>query len=125
MHHFLRGVDLSQIWFQQDGATCHTAGATLRWLQSVFNDRLISKKCDVEWGPRSPDMNPLDFFLWGFLKDRVYEGNPETLDQLKRNITREVRAISPAIRERVTNNFKKRLDACLKAKGRHMEHRPL
>ena len=43
---------------------------------------------------RSPDLNPLDFFLWGYLKDRVYGNKPEDLQALKTNIVQECGAIS-------------------------------
>ena len=58
-------------WFQQDGATPHTSDESLTWLQQRFGGRLISRRCDPEWSAYSPDLNPLDFFLLGYLKDRV------------------------------------------------------
>ena len=45
--------DIGNIWFQQDGAMCHTAEATLDVLRSVFEDRIISRRADVVWPPRS------------------------------------------------------------------------
>ena len=50
-------------WFQQDGAPPHTSHETLHWLQHHFQYRTISKKCDVEWAPHSPNLHPLDFYL--------------------------------------------------------------
>ena len=49
------------IWFQQDGATCHTAEATLDVLSAVFEDCIISRRADVVWPPRSSDLTPLDY----------------------------------------------------------------
>ena len=43
--------DVGNIWFQQDGATSHTAEATLDVLRSVFEDRIISRRTDVIWPP--------------------------------------------------------------------------
>ena len=43
---------ISSIWFQQDGATCHTAEATLDVLLPVFEDCIISRRT-VDWPPRS------------------------------------------------------------------------
>ncbi|EFN85682.1 hypothetical protein EAI_02991, partial [Harpegnathos saltator] len=37
----------------------------------------------IEWPPRSPDMNPLDFFFWGYLKDCIYKTKPRNLDNLR------------------------------------------
>ena len=39
--------DIGNIWFQQDGATCHTAEATLDVLRTVFEDRVISRRADI------------------------------------------------------------------------------
>ena len=39
--------DIANIWFQQDGATCHTAEATPDVLRPVFEDRIISRRADV------------------------------------------------------------------------------
>ena len=55
--------------------------SALRATQPVFEDRIISHKVDVFWPPRSCDMTPLDYYLWGTDKDK-----PETIDALKDNI---------------------------------------
>ena len=70
-------------WFQQIGATSHTANVTLEWLDQRFPQRPVSRCQDPEWSPYSPDLNPPDFFLWGYLKDRVFENNPKTIPELK------------------------------------------
>ena len=48
--------DIGNIWFQQDGATCHTAEATPDVLRSVFKDRIISRRADVVWSSQSCDL---------------------------------------------------------------------
>ncbi|GFW84016.1 uncharacterized protein TNCV_1661851 [Trichonephila clavipes] len=60
--------DVQELWFQQDGATCHTARATIDLLKDTFGDRLISRFGPVNWPPRSCDLIPLDYFLWGYVK---------------------------------------------------------
>ncbi|GFT37784.1 transposable element Tc1 transposase [Trichonephila clavipes] len=55
--------DVQKLWFQQDGATCHTARATIDLLKDTFGDRLISRFGPVNWPPRSCDLTPLDYFL--------------------------------------------------------------
>ncbi|KAJ4441785.1 hypothetical protein ANN_11643 [Periplaneta americana] len=65
----LYDVELSQGYFQQDGATCHTSNESMELIASFFDDRIISRNL---WPPRSPDLTTPDFFLWGYLKDRVY-----------------------------------------------------
>ena len=51
------------IFFHQDGATAHTARATMEMLKAIFPNRLISRFGDVPWPPRSPDLSAPDFFL--------------------------------------------------------------
>ncbi|GFW35862.1 transposable element Tc3 transposase [Trichonephila clavipes] len=62
----LNNHDVQELWFQQDGATCHTARATIDLLKDTFGDRLISRFGPVNWPPRSCDLTPLDYFLWGY-----------------------------------------------------------
>ncbi|GFY16744.1 putative DD41D transposase [Trichonephila clavipes] len=59
----LNNHDVQELWFQQDGATCHTARATIDLLKDAFGDRLISRFGPVNWPPRSCDLIPLDYFL--------------------------------------------------------------
>ena len=46
-------------YFQQDGATPHTAKKVQDWLKTKFSDKFVDK---TMWPPRSPDLNPCDFF---------------------------------------------------------------
>ncbi|GFX50979.1 uncharacterized protein TNCV_2733301 [Trichonephila clavipes] len=68
----LNNQDVQELWFQQDGATCHTARATIDLLKDTFGDHLISRFGPVNWPPRSCDLTPLDYFLWGYVKSLVY-----------------------------------------------------
>ena len=87
-----------------------------------FGDRVISRRLDPAWASHSPDLNPPDFYLWGNLKDQVYEDNPVTIEQLKRNITAKMRAITQEECIRVVNNFARRIAVCVERDGRHLEH---
>jgi len=53
------------LWFQQDGATVHTAVISIAAFRRLFPRRVISRFVDVPWPPRSPDLTAPDFFLWG------------------------------------------------------------
>ncbi|GFW44760.1 uncharacterized protein TNCV_4510741 [Trichonephila clavipes] len=75
----LNNHDVQELWFQQDGATCHTARATIELVKDTFGDRLISRFGPVIWSPRSCDLTPLDCFLWGYVKSLVYANKPQTL----------------------------------------------
>ena len=56
--------DFGNILFQQNGAKCHTAEATLDVLRPVFEDRIVSRIADVVWPPRSCDLTPLVYYFW-------------------------------------------------------------
>jgi hypothetical protein len=62
-----------------------------------------------------------DFFLWGYLKSKVYEKRPRTTEDLKENIRDEVAAISPIMLQRVMQNFQTRLRECVGNNGRHLK----
>ncbi|GFV27176.1 putative transposable element [Trichonephila clavipes] len=85
----------NELWFQQDGATCHTARATIDLLKDTFGDRLISRFGPVNWPPRSCDLTPQDYFLWGYVMSLVYANKPQTLDHLEDNIRRVTADIWP------------------------------
>ncbi|GFS90624.1 DUF4817 domain-containing protein [Trichonephila clavipes] len=91
----LNNHDVQELWFQQDGATCHTARAIIDLLKDTFGDRLISRFGPVNWPPRSCDLTPLDYFLWGYVKSLVYADKPQTLDHLEDNIRRVIADIRP------------------------------
>jgi hypothetical protein len=82
---------ISKYYFQQDGASPHTSKKAQNYLRSKFGEKFIDKK---KWPPRSPDLNPCDYFLWGYLKSRVYNPLPKDLDDLKANIEREIKILA-------------------------------
>ena len=66
--------------------TCHKAEATLDVLRPVFEDRLINSRADVVLPTPRCDLTPLDYYLWGAVKDKCYADKRETIDALKDNI---------------------------------------
>jgi hypothetical protein len=103
---------------QQDGATPHTANTTT-FMQEFFGERVIGGGL---WPPRSPDLTPPDFFLWGCLKDRVYRNNPRNLEELKHNTEANVNSVNEQTLRNVAWNIVKRVDACLYEGGGHFQH---
>ena len=117
-----RGIVINQQWFMQDGATPHTANATLELLMQKFGERVISRKTDNPWAAHSTDLNPCYSFLWGYSNDNVYAANPQTPQDLKTTVTRFIRAIPADICKRVVGNFAVGLNECLNQRGAHIEH---
>jgi len=88
-------------------------------IQSFFGDRVISKGL---WPPRSPDLTPPDYFLWGYLKGRVYQNKSRTIDALKANITEEIQAATADLLARTFQNVARQIQSCLGANGGHLQH---
>ena len=108
--------------FQQDGAMAHTANISMVTIHGLFPGRVISRRGDVEWPPRSPDLNACDFFLWGYIKSKVYENQPRTAADLKQNIRNEVAAIPGVMLQRGMQNFRKRFQECVDNNGQHLKY---
>ncbi|GFX95799.1 putative DD41D transposase [Trichonephila clavipes] len=113
----LNNHDVQELWFQQDGATCHTARVTIGLFKDTFGDRLISRFGPVNWPPRSCDLTPLDYFL---SKSVVYADKPQTLDHLEDNIRRVTAHIRPQMLEKVIENWSSRLDYIRASRGSPM-----
>ena len=105
-----------QGWFQKDGATAHTASVSMAAVGEVFGDRVIFRGL---WPPRSPDLTPPDFYLWGKLKGSVYADNPRTTDELKQKITSVIQNTQPDELGRVFQNTQRRARLCLQVNGAH------
>jgi len=115
-------IPSANTWFQQDGAPPHFAASVRAYLNEVFNQRWIGRRGHIEWPARSPDMNPLDFFLWGYLKQKVFREKPANLEELKEKIVRECREINQNMRDNVIEEFNNRLYVCQVAEGKQFEH---
>lgn len=113
-------IDVQDMFFQQDGATCHTARETMVLLRTKFPDRVISRFGDENWPPRSCDLTPMDYFLWGYVKEKVYVNKPQTVERLKEEIRRVIAEIEPQLCENVIQNFMKRMAVCHRFRGGHL-----
>ena len=65
--------DLSRMRYQHDGTPAYKSTQPCTFLAQTFDTRIIGYGGQQEWPPRSPDLTSQDFFLWGFLKSKVYE----------------------------------------------------
>jgi hypothetical protein len=104
----LVGNTHATVWFQQDGATSHTARMSMEKLREIFPHHLISRFRDLNWPSRSPDSQPPPlpyYFLWGYLKSRVFGTRPAVLDELKADIGESIHDVL----QRMMDDFTKRL----------------
>jgi hypothetical protein len=67
-----QGTELLTIWFQQDDGTAHTARASMEVIHEIFPEHVISLRGKIPWPAHLPDLSSCDYFLWGYLKVKVY-----------------------------------------------------
>lgn len=113
-----------QLWFMHDGAPAHFSRLAREHLNRTYQNRWIGRGGPQFWPPRSPDLNSLDFYLWGHLKTLVYHTPIMTLEELRNRIIDGCETIrnTPGIFERVRNSMRRRAEACIEARGGHFQH---
>lgn len=114
----LHDDELRTGYFQHDNASAHTAHDTREYISQFYDDRVIGFG---RWPPRSPDLTPLDYFLFGHLKNMIYRNRMHTLEELKEAIRAAVNNITVEQLVNVFNNMKRRVDTCLNNNGTHFE----
>jgi hypothetical protein len=94
------------------------------YLNRKYPNRWIGRNGPIRWPPRSPDLTPLDFYLWGHMKDLVYEVQIYTEDQLRERIADAANQIreNPEMLNSLYENWYRRTQMCINANGRHIEH---
>uniref|UniRef100_V5GPN0 Transposable element Tc3 transposase n=1 Tax=Anoplophora glabripennis TaxID=217634 RepID=V5GPN0_ANOGL len=125
----LEDLDLEtrrNMWLMQDGAPPHYSRQVRRHLNNIFANRWIGRGWDAPqpWPPRSPDLTPLDFFVWGYAKSKVYEIPIEDEDHLRQRITDTFNEIktNEEVLNKLPFHFLKRVRACIRANGDHFQH---
>lgn len=103
--------------FQQDSAPCHTAKRNAEFLRSE-NINFWTKE---DWPPNSPDLNPLDYGIWGMLQQEVYRVPPKSLQDLERKIRKAWEKMDQSKVNQCIDIFKSGLRQCEDAKGGHFE----
>lgn len=112
------------MWFMQDGAPAHYSLDVRNHLDQRFPRRWIGRGSAFPWPSRSPDLNPLDFFLWGCMKDIVYKHTVNTREELWLRIQEAGNEIKndPDTLFRVRQNLSKRCRKCIEVNGGHIEN---
>ena len=120
------GEEFGEVWFQQDGAPPHYSVIVRDYLNVTFPNRWIGRGVvgvlAIAWPPRSPDLTPLDFFLWGYLKDRVYKVMPANVEELKQSIRNEIQLIPVEMIRNAIEAAYVRMGICEVEGGSHFEH---
>lgn len=113
-----------QIWYQQDGAPAHNTRDVITYLNNRFNNRVIATNTPVRWPARSADLTPLDFYLWGTLKNKVYGSNfsYNDVEELREAVMQAFNGVNRNTLRKVTASVAKRCRLCLAHNGQHFEH---
>lgn len=120
----LEDIDLEtrrSMWYQHDGAPPHYGRIVRDYLNQAFPDRWIGRASDtILWPPRSPDLTPLDFYLWGTLKNMVYANPINSREELIQKITEAAQYLKnrPA---QLNGQIRTRLNLCIEKDGSHFE----
>ncbi|XP_050522916.1 uncharacterized protein LOC126905895 [Daktulosphaira vitifoliae] len=119
------------MWFMMDGAPPHHTNAVREQLFFMFPEGIIGRQAgnrahyrpNIVWPPRSPDLTPCDFFLWGYLKEKVYCNEVSSKEELIARIFEACRSINGIsdIYEKIRYSMKKRLQLCVQKQGGHIE----
>ena len=115
---------MQSVIFQHDGAPPHYSIQARDFISSQLpHERIIGRGFGHAWPARSPDLSPLDFYLWSTLKSRVYHTFiPANLDDLKRRITQEVDALNTSELYRAVQNMIPRCELIIQQNGGLIEH---
>src|SRR5215468_240010 len=126
IHTLLENVPLQtrrRMYYQHDGAPPHFSQVIRQYLDHKFPIRRIGRGGTQNWPPRLPDLNPLDYHVWGYMKAMVYEHKVNTIEELLHRILSAARSInSGAVLCKVTSSLVTRVRKYMEADGGQFEH---
>lgn len=113
------------MWFQHDGCPAHYIRSVRNWLNENYPNKWIGRGGPLPWPARSPDLTPMDFYVWGHMKSIVYQDghpilNEETLKQKIVSAAEEIkRQLTSTV---VKSELRHRIRRCSSNRGGHFEH---
>ncbi|KZC05411.1 hypothetical protein WN55_05441 [Dufourea novaeangliae] len=110
------------MWLQHDGCPAHDDRRVRDALNELYPNKWIGRGGLVSWPPRSPDLTPLDSFLWGASGNAIYQAIPTTPENMKQRIIAAYARISSQTRRHARDAAIRRLQLCIDANGHHCEH---
>lgn len=125
LEEYLDDVNLEErnrIFFQQDGAPPHEFHEVKTLLDRLFQERWIARNGPIRWPPRSPDITPLDFYFWGYVKDQVYKSRYANLAELQNSIRDIIASIDGRTVLKATKRVLKNARKCIEQNGDVFEH---
>lgn len=111
--------------YQHDGCPAHYRRGVRDWLDENYPNKWIGRGGPIPWPARSPDLTPMDFYVWGHMKSIVYQdGHPvSTVEILRQRIIDAANEIRGQLTSRVVKTgLRDRMRACIRNRGGHVEH---
>jgi len=103
--------------FQQDSAPSHSAKVNQVWCEENLPDFISSS----EWPSSSPDLNPMDYSIWGTLQTKINVKSYTSVHSLKCAILREWKKLPMDFVRSAIESWRPRLRACVAAGGGRFE----
>lgn len=117
-----RSIDPYDVVYMHDGAPCHGTLRVRQLLRMNFHGFIGRGQGNfLDWPPRSPDLNPLDFFLWGFVKSMVFKHRTRTIREMKFKIEEALDNVTVDMLRNVQNHINKRYNRCVEMEGKIIE----
>lgn len=110
------------MFLQLDGCPAHYLIQVREHLNETYRNRWIGRGSLFPWPARSPDLTCLDFYLWGRLKDLVFQTRPTSREDMKNRIRNAIRSLPRAEVEAAVLSTRKRLQQCVENDGKQFEH---
>lgn len=110
------------MFLQLDGCPAHFAVNVRQYLNEMFPNRWIGRGSLFPWPARSPDLTCLDFYLWGRLKDIVFQTEPTTRENMQERIHNAINSLPRIEIEAAVLSTQQRLQLCVEHDGRQFEH---
>lgn len=107
---------------QQDGALTHYSSRVRQLLDNSLTGSWNGRDVPISRPPLSPDLTPLDFFTWGFAKNRTYHTPFPNLTQVNRRITSVIRRNNTETFQNEWKIAQDRSNAIVRKNGGHIEH---
>jgi len=110
------------MYFQHDGAPPHSSRNVQNLLNAIYPNKWIGRGGPQNWPARSPDLTPLDFFLWGHLKNYIYREPIQSRRELNDRILGALATITPNMIHNAGQNLIRRARLCIQMNGTQFEH---
>ncbi|CAL1291506.1 unnamed protein product [Larinioides sclopetarius] len=114
-------LSLNNYSLVSDGAPPHFSLSVRKALNGKYPDSWIGRDGPIPWPARSPDLTPLDFFFWGYIKNIVHSERIADISHLKRRIIAAIETVTPDMLFKTWKEIDYRLDVCRATNGAHIE----